>query len=303
MSLDADCTTDETIFVMDGYTLDGQGFEITAVDPGGGHFLGGVVENEGAVAHVIDLVVSASGLSNSCDGGGDRLRGIMFEGASGSIRHSTVVGINQGASGCQEGNAIEIRNAPFDGTGVDPVFVEMEHNFVDSYQKGGIIANGNVHVSIHNNVVGASATQQNLAANAVQLGFGAEGIVELNQIAGNQWLGASNFSATAVLLFGSATFPPEDPLDSEIIVRRNNLGGNADVGIFVIGNGAFVDNNRVFESGVDGDHGDFGIAEFGDSMFSNNKIRGYVYPIFGDADDARVIPSPQDPTACFQACN
>jgi len=45
MNLDADCTTDATIVVPDGVTLDGRGYAITALDPAAGHFLGGVVES------------------------------------------------------------------------------------------------------------------------------------------------------------------------------------------------------------------------------------------------------------------
>ncbi len=37
-TLDADCTTDETILVPNGFTLDGAGHTITAQDPSGGHF-------------------------------------------------------------------------------------------------------------------------------------------------------------------------------------------------------------------------------------------------------------------------
>jgi hypothetical protein len=32
MRLDANCTTDETLFIPDGFTLDGRGHTITAVD-------------------------------------------------------------------------------------------------------------------------------------------------------------------------------------------------------------------------------------------------------------------------------
>ena len=112
MTLNGDCTTDETILIPDGYTLDGNGHTITAVDPSGGHFLGAVVKNAGSTAHVKNLTVTALGLANVCDPPGppdNRLRGILFDGASGSItNNTTVVNINQGASGCQEGNAIEV---------------------------------------------------------------------------------------------------------------------------------------------------------------------------------------------------
>ena len=46
MTLDADCTTDTTIMVPNGFTLDGNGHKITAVDGSSGAFAGAVVENE-----------------------------------------------------------------------------------------------------------------------------------------------------------------------------------------------------------------------------------------------------------------
>ena len=52
MSLDADCTTDATILVPDGFTLDGEGNAITAVDPVAGHFVGGVVRHGGQELNV-----------------------------------------------------------------------------------------------------------------------------------------------------------------------------------------------------------------------------------------------------------
>ncbi|MFO7546389.1 MAG: hypothetical protein R6W77_12930, partial [Trueperaceae bacterium] len=53
MTLTADCTTDATIFVPDGYTLDGAGFTITAVDPAGDHFRGAVVANAGVTMTMV----------------------------------------------------------------------------------------------------------------------------------------------------------------------------------------------------------------------------------------------------------
>jgi hypothetical protein len=47
MTLLADCTTDHTLSIPDGYAFDGDGHTITAVDPDGAHFLGAVVANAG----------------------------------------------------------------------------------------------------------------------------------------------------------------------------------------------------------------------------------------------------------------
>ncbi|MCZ6887591.1 MAG: right-handed parallel beta-helix repeat-containing protein [Gammaproteobacteria bacterium] len=290
MFLDADCTTDATIGVPNGFTLDGRGHSITAVDPSLGHFVGPVVTNEGSLAYISNLLVQAQDLRNVCDGGADRLRGIMFEGASGAIWQNTVQGINQGSSGCQEGNGIEVRNAPFDGTHPATVTVEISHNVVGEYQKTGIVCNGDVVCDIHHNFISESATQETLAANSVQLGFGATGTVSMNRIAGNQWLGASNFAATAVLIFAA----------DGVTIQRNNIGGNSDVGVFLIAGGALVDNNRIFDGGPDGPHGDFGLIDFGSTnVVTNNKIRGFV-----DASNADgqviIFGGPADPhPVCF----
>nr|MBA2452927.1 right-handed parallel beta-helix repeat-containing protein [Chloroflexia bacterium] len=193
-----------------------------------------------------------------------RLRGILFEGSSGSITHSTVTGVNQGASGCQEGNAIEVRNAPFDGTHPNTQTVTIEHNGVFNYQKAGILANGDVAVTIRHNTVGVSATQANLTANSVQLGFEAQGSVTHNQIDGNSWCCASA-AATAILIFDA----------HGVNVSQNNVGGNADVGIYILADNVTVNNNRVFEAGPDGFY-DIGIGNYGNNnAVTNNKVRGY----------------------------
>jgi parallel beta-helix repeat protein len=292
-ALVADCVTDETIVVPDGMTLDGSSHTITAQDPAGGHFTGAVVANEGDEAYVTNLGVTVAGLANVCDGGDDRLRGIMFEGAHGAITKSEVTGVNQGPSGCQEGNAIEVRNEPFDFTGTNPganpLGVRIAHNVVSGYQKSGIVANGTVDARIVHNVVGESATQQNLAANSVQLGFGARGLVEHNRIAGNQWLGASNTVATAVLLHLPA---------ASVTVSLNNIVGNSDAGIYAYGSGLTIDNNRVFDQGPDGPHGDYGIINFEateiPNQITNNKVRGFDQAYYGvSGGKNKTIPGPQ----------
>lgn len=195
--LAGDCDTEETILIPDGFTLDGRGYTITAVDPFNGHFLGAVVTNQGTTAHVKNLIVTAF-LNSFCDDGIDRLRGIMFVGASGSITFNTVTNLNQGSSGCQEGNAIEVRNTPLDGSShPDTQTVEIAHNIIEDYQKTGIVANGDVDVMIHHNSVGDSATQEYLAANSIQLGFGATGSVKHNNIDGNQWMGPTAYTCNS----------------------------------------------------------------------------------------------------------
>ncbi|MGH7539582.1 MAG: hypothetical protein ACRELC_01140 [Gemmatimonadota bacterium] len=286
MALDGDCTTDATILVPDGMTLDGNGHTITAVDPASDHFRGAVVANGGSWAAVRDLNVTVSNLVNACDEGDDRLRGIMFEGASGEITMNRVVGLNQGPSGCQEGNAIEVRNAPFDGTHPNTRSVLVSHNEIDTYQKTGIVANGDVAVVIEHNTLGASATQQNLAANGIQLGFGASGALQYNHLDGNQWLEPSNFAASAILVF-----------DADVAnVSHNRVGGNSDVGLFVSAAGGLNDYNDVRDFGSDGPHGDFGIADVGSgNIFNNSLVCGFVTSVFPDplpGSQNKALPDP-----------
>ena len=269
MTLVADCTTSASILIPDGFTLNGAHHTITAVDPPSEHFVGGVVANEGATANVIFLNVTASGLANVCDALGDRLRGILFDGASGSITHSSVIGVNQAGSGCQEGNAIEVRNEPFDGTHPNTRSVSIEHNTVDDYQKGGIICNGDMDCTIEHNKVGASATQANLAANSVQLGFAAGGNISDNHITGNSWCGGGA-AATAVLLFETAP---------GVVVENNKIDGNSDVGIYAFTNDASINKNKVSDIGADcaGQLDDIGIIWQG-SILTKNTVSGFETP-------------------------
>ncbi len=205
MTLTADCSTTTTILVPDGWTLEGANHAIAAVDPVGGHFRGAVVMNGGAVANVQNLIVTAFGLANVCDGGPDRLRGILFDGASGAIVGNTVADINQGASGCQEGNGIEVRSVPFDDTHPDPKFVTIHGNVVRDYQKNGITANGDVIATITDNVVAGAGPVDYIAQNGIQIGFGGSARVAGNEVSGNDytpqdWLacGLLYFDATGV---------------------------------------------------------------------------------------------------------
>jgi Right handed beta helix region len=186
----ADCTTDETILVPEGFTLDGDGHSITAVDPVGNHFRGAVLKNAGTVANVTNVEITASGLADVCDGGPDRLRGILLDGASGSITSVTVHGVRQGLSGCQEGNAIEVRNVLGSGPAPgDRLGVSVSDNTVSDYQKNGITVNGNVSATIERNTVTGDGPIGYIAQNGIQVGFGASALVEANTVSGNSYTG------------------------------------------------------------------------------------------------------------------
>jgi hypothetical protein len=274
MSLNGNCTTDSTLLVPNGYTLDGKGKTITGVDPVGGHFTGAVVANAGSTANVKNLTVTVSNLANVCDAGAARLRGIMFDGASGQITHNTVVNVTQAASGCQEGNSIEARNCD----GAPHTNVQIDHNTVTGFMKTGILTNCDVTVSMDHNDIGASANQAYLAANSIQLGFGAGGSIDHNNLDGNQWCGPSDDVATGMLLFSNGPAS----------VDHNKIGGNSDVGIYAGGDNTSVTHNDVKDSGADCNVNgyDIGIGNYGDADpttndVSFNSVSGFDVPFDG----------------------
>lgn len=199
MTLLADCETDHTILVPEGFTLDGAGHKITAVDPAGDHFRGAVVKNGGATATVTNVEITASGLADICDGGDDRLRGILFDGAAGSITNVNVHGVRQGLSGCQEGNAIEVRNYP----GSTVLSVTIDNNIVSDYQKNGITLTGKVNGTVTNNTVTGNGPIDYIAQNGIQVGFGASALVRGNSVSGNYYTPTS-WTACGLLFYEAA---------------------------------------------------------------------------------------------------
>ena len=301
MTLDADCTTDTTILVPHGFTLNGAGHTITAIDPSGGHFLGAVVRNAGAIANVTNLSITTDDLADVCDGSGspdNRLRGILFDGAAGSITDNTVEEINQGASGCQEGNAIEVRNLPFDGTHPNTLAVTISGNTVAEYQKTGILANGDVTVIVDGNIASGLSPVPFIAQNGIQLGFGATGAVTDNAVDGN-WFTGANWTSAGILLFQASNVDVKENtivesqtgIDaetwcwqgsgqaSENRIMKNDVTG-AEFGIIVAAYDVFglavcdptannnkITNNRITDPESDGDTGVF-VGTFDDDALN-----------------------------------
>jgi len=275
-----DCVTTETILIPDGMTLVGGWHTITAKDPAGGHFLGAVVMNGGDEASVKNLKISADNLAPVCDDGDNRLRGILFNGASGVIEDNKVLALNQGpsGSGCQEGNAFEVRNAPFDGTHPGTKSVKIRDNYAAHYMKSGIVANGDLFAEIKDNNIKSSHLDLVTASNSIQLAFGASGKIMDNKVGGNQWCGPSDFVATAMLIFSAGN----------VEIRDNYIYGNSDIGIYLDYTGhAKVKNNKVKDQGTDCNTHfyDIGIGNYphpgATYQINHNHIHGFTTPTEG----------------------
>lgn len=228
VTMQADCTTERTVFIPDGYTFDGAGHVLTAVDPQGGRFLGAVLRNRGGAAAVRAVKVEGRALTGSgpCDGGEDALAGIRLNGAVGSIADTEVVGLFQpgGNGGCQEGTAIELRNPP---DALSTLRVDVLRNKVSQYQKAGIIASGRLVVTVEGNTVEGGGPVSVIARNGIQVSSGATGQVTGNTVTGNAYTGP-DFVASGILVAGGPLYGV--PLSKDVVIQGNTLTDN-DVGI------------------------------------------------------------------------
>jgi hypothetical protein len=233
MILEGDCTTDATVLVPDGFTLNGGGFTITAVDPPGGHFQGAVVRNAGNEASVEHLRITTSNLIDVCDAGEDRLRGISLVGASGRIEGNTIFGLNEGGarSGCQEGIGIQAENS-----GPEDTEISIHDNRIQGYQKGGIQVSGAIRATVRENVLTGLGPVDFIAQNGIEIASGAAAIIGDNLIRANSYTGTQDVVSTGILVTGGPLEPTctasTCPLTSKVSIFRNVLLEN-DVGVFL----------------------------------------------------------------------
>lgn len=200
MTLQADCTTDHTITVPVGFTLDGAGHVITAVDTTAAPFAGAVVANtDGFSANVTNVEISGTGINAGCIGG---LMGILLDHAAGTISDVNVHGIRRGPnSGCQEGNAIVVRNLNPDNTPASQAFaVTITNNTVSDYQKNGITIKGGVSGTVTRNIVTANGPITYIAQNGIQVSYGATARVGDNTISDN-FYSPKSYVACGLLIY------------------------------------------------------------------------------------------------------
>jgi len=210
MSLVADCSTNTTIGVPDGWTLDGKGFTITAVDVDAVTGFDGtaVVQNAGAAMNVKNLKIEG-GEPNNCVA---TFNGVAFMNAGGSIKNVTLNNIGQ-TTGCQSGRAI-VAWAIADSTKRS---VTIEGNTVWNYNKNGIDVRGNVNATILGNTVTGSGPVAHIAQNGIVV-YGTDTVAQIggNKIGGNVYTGEADTYATGILV-----------IDGKVSIdRKNTLSGN-----------------------------------------------------------------------------
>ncbi len=170
------------------------------------------------------------------------LYGILFQNASGVIRHNAVKHMRLPAvPGCQSGNAIAVESQGASSQ------VDISANSVHGYQKNGITANeSGTSVNIEGNTATAPgpATSSDAAPNGIQIGFGATGSIVGNNVADHVWtpcvsVDSCTANGTGILIF-----------ESNGVTITENTVGVSQIGIAVIGDDASIIGNNVFDSKV-----------------------------------------------------
>jgi hypothetical protein len=245
--LEADCETNGTVWIPDGFTMDGRGRTITAVETTPGGWKGAVVQAEGTSANVKNLTIATDDLACACKAGADRLAGIRFDGAGGKISGNSIWDIKKGGGcGCQEGIGIEIRNAPFDGTGTPGgrTKVDITNNFVPLYQKGGIAVLGNVDAKVHKNSTAGLMPIAYIAQNGIQMSYGAAGVVHSNLVDGN-WYEGDGWASTGILVFETDGVRVQD---NDVVENQIGIGLEAWCWIAPSADDNDVTGNRINEA-------------------------------------------------------
>jgi hypothetical protein len=274
MTLANDCVTTSTITIPDGFTLNGNGHLITAVDPDPSnsvYFSGAVVANAlgASSANVKNLIIDAPNLeADFCA----YVEGIAFDSVSGSILGNTILHV--GRSGCV----------------LDPAGIGIQ--ITDT-------AAAKVNVTVARNKV--------LAAPGLEPTFGVNVQGALQQwrctvnVIDNQLRGEVNFqSARGVIArnFVDSNFIgitiAYDARGVKVIANDINLTtGNAVVGIFILKtNRAIISGNRVFNFGLNSGTGIENDAN-ATNKITHNQVRCYSFPFAGPVSpDNVVLPCP-----------
>jgi len=216
------------------------------------------------------------GANNGLSACAPDLEGITFQNASGSIERTAVRNfkLGSGLEGCQSGTGIFVQSG-----GGTISNVEIEDCTIHDYQKNGITADEvGTNASIRHNVVTGLGPTTGAAQNGIQIGFGAEGVIERNLVTNNIW-SPCNVAATCQFVATNILVTQSDGVE----ISRNRAG-ISQVAIFVAGNNASVLRNETFAAFVfDGvriegnqahvrDNQVFNGAEAGIFLLGNNNV-------------------------------
>ncbi len=209
---------------------------------------------------VRNLEVDGAGWASVLTGCGVDPVGVLFHGASGTVRTVTVSTMKLSATldGCQAGQGIYVDET---GTAASPTGtarVTIEHDTVDGFQKDGITCDDHgTSCSIMQNTVTGVGPTSGAAENGIQV-LAARAHIAGNTVATVDWTGIATPKypratfASGILLYGA---------EGEVQVQKNTLR-NAQLAVAVVDSDATVQKNTVTEtsSGIPGSVGVYAVA-------------------------------------------
>lgn len=301
LTLLADCATPGTLFVPDGWTLDGDGHAIIGTETPSTAFTGAILQNAGAVMKLVDLTVTTNKAvwdNPSKNSGGD-LVGVRFLNASGSLADVTIDGVSHG-NGVQEGKALLVDNR----TNSHAVQVTADRITVVNYQKNGVDVRGSgATLELRDSVIGHGATPNGVriddktASNSLVVAYGATATVTGNRIAGNDWDGngdepnTRDWNATGILLYQAGG----------VVISRNVVDGpGTDSGIYSYQSAATITCNLVTRTADQPGRLDVWstgiVVDGGTGELAGNTVRGFRTPINGAVQSGTGGCAPAAPT-------
>jgi parallel beta-helix repeat protein len=187
-------------------------------------------------------VVSISNLTVDSTGnqyGGDDLRGILFQDASGTVNHVAVRNVvpNDTPTGDQSGQGIMVETTTF-----PTASLTVENSSVHNYNKNGILARySGANLVATGNYVQGSGPISYIAQNGIELAFdGPTGTIKNNIVIDNFYIPTTDTSSD-ILLYDSG---------AGVTVSGNTLG-NSNIAIALeaatagFGDGATVSANKI----------------------------------------------------------
>jgi hypothetical protein len=296
ITLLADCTTTSTIDVPDGWTVDGGGYTISAVDPPAGNFTGPVLKSATgtpttpATMNVKNLNVTASLAANLAVGS---LSGLYYENAGGSIQNVSLSGITT-SNGGSAGRALEVRN----GAATTAPTLSIDGLRIRNYNKSGVFIQGKTNYTATNMDIGPATGVDGTqwvtgASNSFTVFGGPRGTVTNSTIAGNRYEvddahdGATEGIAAAILSIDSPSLTVSGVTitgvdsDTGLIAQNDDTATPSEVKITcsTIGRTAGGHADPIYGSAVDNDGGD-GVVNL---TVGSNTYSGWVTNVEGPA--------------------
>jgi nitrous oxidase accessory protein NosD len=210
---------------------------------------------QAAVIKAPPIIPTVSGAIVDVTSPGVRIERFTITGPGGgpcnSLRYGVFVG-NDGSADIRDNRITEIRDNPFsgcqNGVGVrigSQFLGEVGHgtvygNFIDRYQKGGIVVDGEgTTATVQQNRIQGAGPTPIIAQNGIQLSRGATGSASQNIVLDNSYSGPPVASSTGILLFQE---------DGGVDVAQNEATRNDDnLGAYET-TGAVVERNDFWRS-------------------------------------------------------